>query len=502
MRGVGGWPPVIASSVAHAQSAPLRDLDPYLTHAIDAWHIPGVAIAIVHNDSVVVARGYGVRDLVTRAPVDGETVFEIASTTKAFTAAAIGLLVDDGKVSWDAPVVSYLPDFRLADPYLTRSVTVRDMLTQRTGLPRGLEMQIGMPIDLAGVVFKLRYLQPAASLRERFIYQNNTFDVAAEIVRARTGQSWDGFVTHRLFEALGMRRSRTSDSAAVQEANAATPYEVVDGRVQPVERLHNANIGPASTINTSAGDIAQWLRLHLAHGMHDGRRILSESVMVEMHAPQTIVPPHIRDDEFHPPTSWSSYSMAWYEEEYRGHRISHHDGGNYGWRSEVAIIPDAHLGVAVLTNHTEELNNLPRALVYWVADAYLGGARTDWSTAFLEASQKEEADYHAEMAAREPVRITGTRPTLSLGAYAGRYRSTDSLYDDARIVLEDSALVLRLGSNVGVLEHWHYDTFRVVWRAHNLTRLYGRPIVRFCLDDRGVASTIRLDRWGDFARVP
>jgi CubicO group peptidase (beta-lactamase class C family) len=484
-----------------AQSGPLRGLDAYVTRAMKEWDIPGLAIAVVRNDSVVVARGYGVRDLATRTPVDAQTLFEIASTSKAFTATAVGVLVDEGKVQWDAPVITYLPEFRLANSYLTREVTVRDLLTQRTGLPKGLQMQVGMPIDLAGVVYRLRFLKPEASLRSTFIYQNNTFDVAAEIIRAKTGQSWNDFVRHRLFEPLGMRRSRTTDSAGAADTNAATPYEVVDGHLQPIARLNDANVGPASTINSSAADMAQWLRLHLAHGIHGGQRIVSDSVMREMHTPQTLVQSEVSDQKYHPPASWSSYSMAWFEETYRGHWISHHAGGNYGWASEAALFPEDHLGVVVLTNHSEEMNRLPLALAYWVADAYLGGPRKDWSHQFIEPTRRGEGEYLADLRAHAPARISGTAPTLPLPQYAGRYASVDSLYGDAAVGLEGNTLVLRLGENVGDLEHWHYDAFRVNWRAHNLTRLYGWPILHFCIDDRGAASVLRLEGWGDFARV-
>ena len=268
----------------------LRDLPAYASQAVTDWGIPGLAIAVVKDDSVVFAQGFGVRKLGDPAPVTPRTLFAIGSCTKAFTAATLAMLADSGKLAWDDPVTQYLKGFQLYDPYVTRELTVRDLLTHRSGLMRGDALWYATPYDRDEVLRRIRYLKPSWSFRSRYGYQNIMFLAAGQLVPAVTGMTWDDFVQRRLFAPLGMTATNTSVTALARAADVATPHERVAGKEQPVAWRNIDNIGPAGAINSNVLDMAQWLRLQLGTGSYRGARLISAAAMKEMHAPQTLVP--------------------------------------------------------------------------------------------------------------------------------------------------------------------------------------------------------------------
>lgn len=488
------WVALATPGVAVAQSPPIRGLDAYVERALRDWRVPGAAIAVVRNDSIVFIKGYGVRELGKPAPVDGHTVFGIASTSKAFTAAALAMLVDSAKLSWDDKVTKFLPGFQIAGPYVTRELTVRDLLTHRTGLPRGDRLWYASGFTREEVLRRVRYLEPRWSFRARYSYQNIMFITAGQVVGAASGSTWDDFVRSRIFTPLGMSNSSTSITALAAQPDVAMPHQIINDTVRVIPWRNMDNLGGAGAINSSAYDLAQWLRLQLGHGVYNGHRLLSDSVMDEMHTPQIVIRMSKDAHAMFPDTHFMAYGLAWSLRDYHGRKLDGHGGVIDGMRTEIGLIPELHLGVVVLANLDE--TDFPTAMLYRVLDAYMGAPPRDWSTLMLAAAKKAQSKNDSTRKAFEAARVPNTHPSLPLARYAATY--SDSLYGP--IVVSDSGgrLVVSFGpSFTGDAEHWHFDTFKVTWRD----RALGETWITFALDDRGEVASLHLQDVGDFTKL-
>jgi CubicO group peptidase (beta-lactamase class C family) len=447
---------LIPTTSAQVSSPPLDWLDAHVEQGLRDWGIPGLAIAIVKDDAVVLARGYGVRKLGEPGPVDERTLFGVASTTKAMTASALGLLVDEGRLQWDDPVVKYLPQFQLADPYVTRELTIRDVLTHRTGLGRvvGNRLQYMTHRSRDEVMFRMRFLPLERSFRSGFVYSNVLYMVAGQIIPAVTGASWDDFVRERLFEPLRMTATATSITT-MDERNAAWPHQEIEGKVVPIPRRNFDNVGPAASVNSSAWEMAHWMRLHLGEpGVHEGRRILSASVVRELQQAQVPLP---ADDE-----GLAAYGLGWRIGQYRGRRSVGHTGATDGMNTNLVLVPEENLGVVVLTN---TFNGFMAALANQVVDAYVGAPRRDWHREMLESHRRAKARVQELRREIHDKRVLDTRTSVPLERFAGRY--ADDLYGEVEVRWSGDGLALHFWEDetlVADLEHWHYDTFRAVWR--------------------------------------
>ncbi|HKE60413.1 MAG TPA: serine hydrolase [Pyrinomonadaceae bacterium] len=477
-----------------AQQAPGAEFEEYVNKAIKDWGVPGVAIAIVKDDHVVFAKGFGVRELNKPAPVDEHTLFAIGSSSKAFTAASIAMLVDEGKLKWDDPVTKYLLGFQLFDPYATRELTVSDLLTHRSGLTRGDLLWYASPYDRNEVVRRVRYLKPSWSLRSRFGYQNIMFLAAGQIIPSVTGKSWDDFVRERIFTPLGMKSTSTSIRALANSDDVASPHAKLEDKVQVVSWRNIDNIAPAGSINSNVEDMAQWLRLQLGGGTYENKRLLSSGVMKEMHAPQTIIRIEGVNAILYPDAHFLNYGMGWFLSDYRGRKLVEHGGAIDGMRAEVAMVPEEKLGVVVLTNLNGTI--LPHALMYKIVDFYLGAAPRDWCAEMLKATKGLEEQAKAAEKKADAERVTGTSPSLPLEKYAGSFQS--EMYGELKIGLEDQKLVARFGPNfTGDLEHWNYDTFRVKWRDP----MEGKGFANFKLNSQGKVETVNIEGLTEFTRT-
>lgn len=455
---------LLFASAAAAQTPELRSLDAYIARAVRDWQVPGVAVVIVKDDKVVLAKGYGVRDVRSKEPVDERTIFGIASNTKAFAAAALAILVDEKKIAWDDRVTKYLPDFEMSDPYVTRELRVRDLLSHRSGLaPYGGDiMTWGSSYSREEVVARIRHVKPASSFRSRYAYQNGMFIVAGEIVEKVTGKSWDDFVRERFFQPLRMTSTTTRFADLANERNVATPHIHVDGRVEPIPWRNVENLGAAAAINSNAADLAQWLRLQLGEGKFDGKAIFSREASHEMWMPQTSLPLALPEKQTKPIAKWSAYGLGWSIRDYHGYRLIRHGGWTDGMLSMVALIPERNIGVAILTNLHNR--NITAALAYRIFDTFLGTPQEDWSAYYLGRVKDAEAREAAAVEARAKQRTKNTRPSLPIREYAGTY--SNEVYGDVRIAVDGDRLVasfLASPTYVAVLEHWHYDTFMTRW---------------------------------------
>jgi CubicO group peptidase (beta-lactamase class C family) len=486
---------VLATGTAplRAQSDALAGLDSYIEESRRAWGIPGLAIAVVRGDSVIFARGYGEREAGGGAPVDEHTLFAIASTTKAFTAAALGILVDEGVVSWDDPVRRHLPGFELSDPYVARQVTIRDLLTHRVGVAREDNVWIAAPVERPELVRRTRHLAQTRGFREGYDYNNLMYVVAGEVVAAAAGVSWEEFVETRLFSPLGMRRSTPRYDVVQARDNVSGAHTGSGKQLVVMDRRDYDALGPAGSVFSSAREMAQWVRLHLNRGSYGGQRLLAEGTVDEMHTPQVVMRIDSTTRRLSPTQNFSAYGLGWRLEDYHGRKIVQHTGAVNYTRTQVGLIPSEGIGVVVMANLSS--SSLQTALMYRVFDHLLGLPPTDWSAEYLALAERSAARSAANATRTKAARTERTRPSLALEAYTGTY--ADSLYGEVNIALEGGRLVLRYSPDyVADLEHWHHDTFQGRWRS----RGFGESFVNFGLDARGRVRSLELEGFTTFRK--
>ena len=461
-------------------------IDGYVSKAVQEWKEPGLAIAIVKDGHVVFLKGYGVRKLGGAKPIDPDSIFEIGSLTKAFTAAALGMLVDEGKLHWDDRVIDHMPDFRLYDPWVTREIRVRDLLCHRSGLPAygGDLLVFGSTYTRQEIVRRLRFIKPVSSFRSTYAYSNVMVLAAGQLIPRITGKTWDEFVRERIFAPLGMRSTYTSTSQLPAGGDIATPHIYVNGKSQPDERGNYDNIGPAGSINSTARDMAQWIRLQLGEGTVDGHKLFSEEVSREMWSAQT--PIHSKPSAGLPTPQFQAYGLGWGISEYRGHKLLSHGGALSGMTARIAIMPDEKLGFAILTN-----GELPvqTPLMYRILDAYLDAPERDWSGEALSRFTREQEDDRAKAKKQDAQRVAGTKPPLALASYAGTYRS--DAFGDMKIAQRENKLEVRLlplRGAAGDAEYWQYGAFRITWRDPG----WPKTFLLFHLNANGSIADARL----------
>ena len=483
----------------------MPELDDLLAH-VDAIRrergVPGIGLALIVEGRIVVQTGQGVRCLGKPEPVDDRTLFCIASNTKAFTAASLALLVDEGKIAWDDRVTQHLPHFQMYDPYVTREITIRDLLTHRSGLGLGQGDLLTFPpteFTREEIVFKQRFLKPKTSFRNQYAYDNLLYIVASEVVPAVTGQTWESFVRERIFGPVGMTRTCTSVSECAADATFATSHVRADGgrspRIWPVDFVHGENSNPAGGIYSNAGDMARWALTQLRAGQLPGDgptgRLFSTRQSAEMWSPQTILPPS--DDSLPslnalPNSHFSCYGLGWRLCDYAGCKVAWHSGCVLGMVSRVTLVPERGVGVVLLTNLEDD--EPLQSITVTILDHLLGLTPTDWPPVFRAAREREIVVAAVAEAANAAARVTTSTPSLPLTAYAGPYR--DDWMGDATILLEASGLVLRFAKSpglVGDLEHYQYDTFIARWRDRSIQ---ADAYVTFALRPDGGIDQIKM----------
>ncbi len=481
-----------------AQAGPLAGLDRYVEAAMSEWEIPGLALAVVQGDSILHARGYGVTRLDGGDQVDEHTLFAIASTTKAMTSATLALLVDEGLLAWDDPVQDHLPGFRIEDPYVSREMTIRDLLTHRAGAARLDNLWIASPFDRAELVTRLRHLPQAGGFRAEYGYNNHLYIVAGEVVTAVAGQSWDDVLAHRVFAPLGMERSTSRARDVELRGNVAHSHTLIDGDVHEIPRRDYDIIGGAGAAWSSAWEMAQWARLHLNQGEVDGIRILSADRIRELHAPVTVIPGDSVTARLHPTNNLQAYALGWRLMDLHGRRVVHHSGSINYTRTQLTLVPDDGIAVVAMANLSN--SNLQLALTHWVLDALQGREPRDWSALYLELDARSREASARSRADREEGRLRGVTPSLPADAYAGVYG--DDLFGEIRIDVGDDPdvpLTLFYSSEYEAdLHPWHGDTFRVDWRRPGA----GETFITFRIDLRGRVVLAEMDGFAAFVRSP
>ncbi|HVA55104.1 MAG TPA: serine hydrolase domain-containing protein, partial [Gammaproteobacteria bacterium] len=318
------------SAFASRPAAPLSDLDAYTQKIMADWKVPGLAVAVVKDGKLVLARGYGVRELGKPGKVDADTLFTIASITKAFTAAALGTLVAEHKLHWDDPVTQYLKGFELDDPWVTRALTVRDLLTHRSGYCDPTFMWFTTDFSREQIIQHLRFDKPSYGFRARFCYNNTMYLVASQLIPAITGQSWEDYVHSHFFVPLDMRRTDTSVAAISAAADAAAPHAEVDNQVTVIRRYDTDAMAPVGGINSSVNDMSHWLLMLLNNGSYAGKTVLDPKIITDMETPQIIIPVDSGIGAWlhamNPESLFYSYGLGFVVEDYAGHTLVMHNG--------------------------------------------------------------------------------------------------------------------------------------------------------------------------------
>ena len=485
---------------------PLAGFDAYAAKALRDWRVPGMAVVVVKDDSVVFIKGYGVRELGKPDPVTVHTRFGNMSTTKAFTALLVAMLADSGRLSLDDRVQDRLPGFQLADPYVTREITVRDLLTHRVGFgdPEYLWSNSGW--SMAEIVPRLRLVPVETSFRSRFQYNNVTYALAGEVAAHAAGRSWQDLMRTRIYEPLGMRESYADARtlAASGTTDVSAPHGIVRDtvRILPASPTGVDGIPAAGSAFTSATDMGIWIRFLLDSARVNGRRLVSAQHFNELFKPQqTLARPFYPTARLVRPR-FQAYGLGWILQDYRGEFVAMHTGSIEGRSTIIGLLPDRRVGVAVMTNldHSE----LRHALMYTVFDRFIGPLRNggdnrgghDWS-AEMRAMYQRLADSSAALRrAEEAKRVANTRPALPLERYTGVY--ADSLFGTASVGMSNGQLTFQSAQRKGRLEHWQYDVFRVTWEDPFWTPEF----VSFSLDPDGSVGELRFTE-GDarFGRV-
>jgi CubicO group peptidase (beta-lactamase class C family) len=473
--------PLLAQS-----SKSLKEFDAYVQKSVAEWQVPGLAIAVVKDGKVIFTKGYGTREMGKNQPVDAYTSFACASTTKAMTATAMGMLVDEGKVNWNDPVIKQLPDFRVYDPYVTKELTIRDLFTHNSGVGNADFLWGDVDLSPEQILQKMALVKPSYSFRSSFIYQNIFYLVAGKVIEKVSGKPWGEFMKQRIFQPLGMSRTQPY-YREVTDANRTKPHAKADNVLMVIEDLKADAIGPAGSVWSCADDMAKWAVCMLDSSKYAGGRLVSPQTWTEFFKPQVMVP----ESQFYPTMqltkpNWTTYGLGWFQQDYKGKKINYHTGSLPGTVAIHGQLPEARLGVYVFGNsdHVE----VRHALMFKAFDLFALGGTRDWSAEFLSLYQKFSEVGAAVEKEQESKRKLNTQSSLSLAMYAGTY--TDPLYGKVQITVSNNQLVATVNElNKITLAHWHYDTFRGPYDK----KWYGKGTANFVLDTEGNVEKVVID---------
>ena len=470
----------------------LSQLKSIIEQARADWNVPGLCAAIVKDGQVVLAEGFGVRELGRPETVDGDTLFAIASNTKAFTAAAIAMLEEEGKLHWEDHVQQHLPWLQMYDPYVSSELRIDDLLCHRSGLGTfsGDLLWWGTPYSPAEVLRRTRHLPAKGRFRATYGYSNLMFLAAGEVVREASGKSLQEFIQGRILTPVGMTRSATSIKSLESLGNFASPHKPTPEDVTPIPWYNWDTMAAAGGIISSANDMAKWLQVQLDYGkIDDQQRLFSEASSHKMWSLQTVLPFSAAAQKRVNSTHFKAYGLGWMLSDYKCRKTVSHGGGYDGMYSQVMMVPEENLGVVILTN---SMTGISTALANTIVDEFLGGEKKDWLNPGLEQDCKNRSAFYERIQEATTPKTGGTSPSHELTSYAGIYRCP--LYGDVTVSVEDEKLVLRLLPNaelIADLTHMQYDTWVIHWRKE--FAWFAEGTIQFLPDSHGVFQELRLD---------
>lgn len=460
---------VIFSLQATAQPLTPGQIDKLVEKTMATFNVPGIAVAIVKDGKVIHSKGYGLRSLNSKDKTDENTLFAIASNSKAFTSAALGILIDEGKLSWNSRVIDFIPEFRLYSPYVTEEFTIKDLLTHRSGLGLGAgDLMIwpdGSSFTLPEIIHNMRYLKPVSSFRSKYDYDNLLYIVAGEVVSRISGMTWAEFVQKRIMEPLKMVRSAGSYDNLKDKSNVFDPHIMVEGKLQVVPMTMNNVANAAGGIYSSVADLSKWAIMQLNRGKYGDsqeKTLLSPVVHQELWTPQTIIP--VRGKSTYN-THFSSYGLGWGLNDVNGYKRVTHTGGLSGVVTQVTLIPDLNLGIIVLTN--QQSGEAFTSVTNSILDSYFGITGIDRvaeNLEYLKKSQDNASKVTDEIwKVVEANKVKGLS-VADIGMFAGTYR--DNWFGDVEISLRDGKLIFNSKKSpkmAGEMFFYKGSTFIVKW---------------------------------------
>ena len=481
--------PLFAS--AQTLDEKLKEIDDYANTVMATWRGPGMAIAVVKDDKVVSVKGYGVRELGKADKVDENTVFAIASNSKAFTSASLAILVDEKKLAWDDKVSKYLPDFQMYDPWVTSELTVRDLVTHRSGLDTfsGDLLWYETTYSADDILRRVRFLPKTSSFRTRYGYQNLMFIAAGRVIEKASGKSWCDFVTERILTPLGM--NRTTCSVKSLPDNAAFPHNESGGTLRVLHRGNVDGSSSAAALNSSVVDLSKWIRTQLGKGKFEGKQIFSEAQAWQMHQPflaQQISEPAFKNN---PTRHFTGVASGWFVHDYYGRKIINHSGGLDGMLSYTVLIPEENVGFVILTNSETATFQI---MMNKIRDVFVGAPKRDWNEEAKTQVAAIKTNADEEIKKVDSARVSNTRPTLALSAYSGTYSSP--MYGDVNVAEENGKAVMRFLPSpnfVADLEHWHHNTWQIKWRP-SVAYNFPRGFATFTIDKNGKTDQLKIDQ--------
>ncbi len=474
---------LLIGCVSYSQQPDFKLLDEYIGKSVKDFGLTGLSIAIVQKDKVVFTRAYGFADKSKADVLETRDLFNIASCTKAFTAAAIANLVHEGKLKWADPVTDYVPGFAVSDPCITAMTTIEDLLTHRTGLGTfyGDELWYQTDYSPEEIISRMRYLPLKNQFRNQFGYQNNMYIIAGEVIEKVSGLKWSDYIENNFLFPLSMNQSRTSSVFLDPDQAVAMPH--LYGKVQAIYEFAP---NPAASMYSSVEDLSNWIRMLLGEGSFEGKQVLAADVVRQMFAGRTTMPVY----PFHESqgTHFRSYALGWFLFDYGGRKIVEHDGGMPGYISKVCLVPEEELGFTILTN---DMTGLPDALRNRILDSFLGKEQKDWAKEYLAYQQADEQQKKADTEQRRNLRVSGTHPSWDPKEFAGTY--IDKMYGNAKVNLENGKLFLRLvpagDAFTSEMEHWHFDTWRIKFKDEFLPEGF----VTFDFTSNGKPAGFKID---------
>jgi CubicO group peptidase (beta-lactamase class C family) len=477
------------------------EIDSLVGRALRTFDVPGIAVCVIKDGKVVHSKGYGVRSLDTQQPVDENTLFGIASNSKAFTTAALGMLVDEGKLSWDDKVRKYIPEFKLFDPYVTEEFTIRDLLCHRSGMGLGAGDLMFFPdssdFTLSDILHNLQFLQPVTSFRSTYAYDNNLYIIAGEVVARVSGMSWEDFIEKRIMAPVGMTHSAAAYDRLHDSSDVIDGHSPVEGKVRVIARSRNKVVDAAGGIYSCISDLSKWVILHLDGGKYgpDSTRLFSNAVWRERWAPQTIIDvpgPGTYNTHF------GAYALGFVVNDVKGYKQVSHTGGLQGMVTQITMIPELRLGIIVLTNQEEGLAF--QSITNQIKDGYFGITGTDRVTQYAAIRKRQLADarhitdsiWHevAAFQASSSVGRRGAAARTDLTPYLGTYR--DPWFGEIVISVKDGKPWFdskRSPKLTGEMLPYKGNSFIVKWRDRSMD---ADAYVIFSLDERGLANGIHM----------
>lgn len=467
----------------------LDQLDAYYAQVVKDWELPGMTVGIVKDGELIFSKGYGVKELGKSEQPDGNTLYAVASNSKAFTSAIIGMLVQEGKLNWDDPVQKYLPYFELYGDWESQHTTIRDLLCHRVGLGTfsGDVMWYKSTYTEEEIIKHIKYVPPAYEFRAGYGYSNLMYITAGEVIRKITGKSWAENVQERFLKPLGMDRSIARLGELEGKGNYATPHAEKEGKAYPIDWVSWDNVAATGGLISSVNDMAKWMIFNMDHGIWKGDTILSadtRNTVWQVHNPRRV--DHTKPNDFN--RHFNGYGLGWGLSDYHGRMLVGHTGGYDGFITIVNLIPDEKLGVVVLTNGVK---SPIRAVANYTLDRFLGAKEKDWSKTMLKRINERRAK-DTRITGRIKARKKGTKPTLPLKEYATTFHS--DLIGPIRVSMKDDQLRIDFDNNPGygaTLEHWHFDVWKLNWDEPQAWFDFGT--VQFKFDNNLEISGLQFD---------